>query len=233
LPIGFRIRWNRRRGRKRTGACSTMEEVPKSTIRQKHTADSRFLPRSSGRLENYDSSDLMTAAKAAVQRSLTRIGARSHVPSGSFAPISLGAGYFRSSPMSDTLGVRRHVARVPCVDGCELARTFFTYAGLVGAASVRPVGAVRMTAGHNALRGSGPGQQPAFDNAMALVGCPDRRIDRLCVTCCSPSQPSHHAGCPARSRYAASAASRKPRRSYQTPTRSAKWPKTRTLRPVP
>ena len=35
---------------------------------------------------------------------------------------------------------------------------------------------------------------------MALVGCPDRRIDRLCITCCSPSQPSHHAGCPARSR---------------------------------
>jgi len=65
---------------------------------------------------------------------------------------------------------------------------------------VRPVGAVHMTAGHNALRGSGPDQNPAFDNALALVGCPDRRIDRLCITCCSPSQPSHHAGCPARSR---------------------------------
>jgi hypothetical protein len=45
-----------------------------------------------------------------------------------------------------------------------------------------------MTAGHNALRGSGPGQKPAFDNAMALVGCPGRRIDRLCIRCCSPSQ---------------------------------------------
>jgi hypothetical protein len=65
---------------------------------------------------------------------------------------------------------------------------------------VRPVDAVHMTAGHNALRGSGPGQKPAFDDAMALVGCPDRRIDRLCIRCCSPSQPSHHAGCPARSR---------------------------------
>jgi hypothetical protein len=54
-----------------------------------------------------------------------------------------------------------------------------------------------MTAGHNALRGSGPGQNRAFDYAMALVGCPDRRIDRLCITCCSSSQPSHHAGCPA------------------------------------
>src|SRR6476646_6115556 len=65
---------------------------------------------------------------------------------------------------------------------------------------VRPLDAVHMTAGHNALRGSGPGQKLAFDNAMALVCCPDRRIDRLCITCCSPSQPSHHAGCPARSR---------------------------------
>ena len=61
--------------------------------------------------------------------------------------------------------------------------------------------AVHMTAGHNALRGSGPGQKPAFDNnAMAQVGCPDRRIDRLCITCCSLLQPSHHAGCPVRSR---------------------------------
>ena len=65
---------------------------------------------------------------------------------------------------------------------------------------VRPLDAVHMTAGHNALRGSGPDQKLAFDNAMALMGCPDRRIDRLCITCCSPSQPSHHAGCPARSR---------------------------------
>ena len=47
-------------------------------------------------------------------------------------------------------------------------------------------GAVHMTAGHNALRGSGPGQKPAFDNALAQVGCPDRRIDRLCIACCSP-----------------------------------------------
>jgi hypothetical protein len=42
---------------------------------------------------------------------------------------------------------------------------------------VRPLGAVHMTAGHNALRGSSPGQKPAFDDAVAQVGCPDRRID--------------------------------------------------------
>ena len=65
---------------------------------------------------------------------------------------------------------------------------------------VRPFDAAHMTAGHNALRGSGPDQHLAFKNALAHVGCPDRRIDRLCITCCSPSQPSHHAGCPARSR---------------------------------
>ena len=65
---------------------------------------------------------------------------------------------------------------------------------------VRPLDAAHMTAGHNALRGSGPDQKLAFDNAMAQVGCPDRRIDRLCITCCSSSQPSHHAGCPTRSR---------------------------------
>src|SRR5262245_35654279 len=32
-----------------------------------------------------------------------------------------------------------------------------------------------MTAGHNALRGSGPSQNRAFKDAVALVGCPDRR----------------------------------------------------------
>ena len=62
-----------------------------------------------------------------------------------------------------------------------------------------------MTAGHNALRGSGPGQKRAFDDAMAQVGCPDRRIDRLCITCCSSSQPSHHAGIRRDLTYAASA----------------------------
>jgi hypothetical protein len=64
---------------------------------------------------------------------------------------------------------------------------------------VRPTSAVHMTAGHNVLRGSGPDRKPAFENASGQVGCPDRRIDRLCITCCWPSQPSHHVGCPTRS----------------------------------
>src|SRR3981081_436151 len=92
------------------------------------------------------------------------------------------------------------VRKVPCVDGSGLAREIFTLQAWSVRPCVRPFSAVHMTAGHNALRGSGPGQNPAFDYALALVGCPDRRIDRLCITCCSPSQPSHHAGCPARSR---------------------------------
>ena len=51
---------------------------------------------------------------------------------------------------------------------------------------VRPLSAVHMTAGHNALRRSGPYHKRALNNAVAQVGCPDRRIDRLCITCCSP-----------------------------------------------
>src|SRR6478609_3578884 len=67
---------------------------------------------------------------------------------------------------------------------------------------VRPLGAVHMTAGHNALRGSGPNQTDAFNNALTQVGCPDRRIDRLCNTCCPPSPTYLHItpSCPARFR---------------------------------
>src|SRR5262249_18473764 len=76
---------------------------------------------------------------------------------------------------------------VPCVDGSELARTFFTPAGWSVQPCVRPVSAAHKAADHNALRGSGPGQNRAFKDAVALMGCPDRRIDRLCITCCSSS----------------------------------------------
>ena len=83
---------------------------------------------------------------------------------------------------------------VPCVDGSALARTFCTSQVWSEQPCVRPVNAARMTAGHNALRGSGPGQKPALDSAVAHVGCPDLRIDRICITCCWSFQPSHHAG---------------------------------------
>ena len=84
----------------------------------------------------------------------------------------------------------------PCVDGSGLARRIFTLRRWSERPCVRPVCAVHITAGHNALRGSGPGQKHAFEDAMAHVGCPDRRIDRRCIKCCSPSQPLRHTGCP-------------------------------------
>jgi hypothetical protein len=90
-------------------------------------------------------------------------------------------------PKADIRATWFEVRFVPCVDGSELARTFFTLQAWSVQPCVRPIDAVHMTAGHNALRGSGPGQKPAFDNALAQVGCPDRRIDRLCITCCSSS----------------------------------------------
>src|SRR5438552_823241 len=107
---------------------------------------------------------------------------------------------------AEIFSVGSEVSNVPCVDGSGLAREIFTSQAWSVQPCVRPLGAVHMTAGHNALRGSGPRQNPAFDYALARVDCPDRRIDRLCITCCSPSQPSHHAGYPVRSHYRASAA---------------------------
>src|SRR5262245_37009214 len=104
-------------------------------------------------------------------------------------------GALSALPLKADIRVRPPRVRfVPCVDGSELARLFFTFAGWSVQPCVRPVSAAHKAAGHNALRGSGPGQKPAFENALAHVGCPDRRIGRLCITCCSPSQPSHHAG---------------------------------------
>jgi hypothetical protein len=73
--------------------------------------------------------------------------------------------------ITDILGARFIRREVPCVDGSRLARAFFTPTGWSVRPCVRPVCAVHMTAGQNALRGSGPGQKPAFKDAMALVGC--------------------------------------------------------------
>jgi hypothetical protein len=84
----------------------------------------------------------------------------------------------RSIPDLEAISLVRFV---PCVDGSGLASQNFTLRRWSVQPCVRPVSAVRMTAGHNALRGPGPGQKPAFDDALAHVGCPDRRIDRLCA----------------------------------------------------
>ncbi len=52
------------------------------------------------------------------------------------------------------------------MDGSELARRIFTLQAWSVQPCVRPLSAVHMTAGHNALRGSGPGQKDAFDDAL-------------------------------------------------------------------
>ena len=107
--------------------------------------------------------------------------------------------HYRCKPPAASLVPQKPAApvdgrHVPCVDGSALARTFFASQVWSEQPCVRPLYAVHMTAGHNALRGSGPGQNPALDSAVARVGCPDLRIDRICITCCSSFQPSHHAG---------------------------------------
>ena len=66
---------------------------------------------------------------------------------------------------------------------------------------VRPISAAHRAAGHNALRGSGPGQKLAFDDAMAHVGCPDHRpcwkhvsdMTGSALRAVGPFQPSHRA----------------------------------------
>jgi hypothetical protein len=78
-----------------------------------------------------------------------------------------------------------HVRLVPCVDGSGLASQIFTPRCWSVQPCVRPVSAVRMTAGHNALRGSGPGQKPAFDDALAHVA-------GTCGLSRSPDRPALH-----------------------------------------
>src|SRR5499425_1324864 len=98
------------------------------------------------------------------------------VPFGSKADVAASRRAMSAPPKADIERNHWHVRFVPCVDGSELARLFFTFAGWSVQPCVRPICAVHMTAGHNALRGSGPGQKPAFEDALALVGCPDRRM---------------------------------------------------------
>src|SRR5262245_14047676 len=71
------------------------------------------------------------------------------------SPLSL-----RSSPSKRTL---RFGSEGPCVDGSGLARRIFTLRRWSEQPCVRPFCAVLMTAGHNALRGSGPDHKDAFE----------------------------------------------------------------------
>ena len=116
-----------------------------------------------------------------------------NVCSGSQATVQRCPRYFRFAPELGHCPINSAL-RICAMCGRLRVGKCFHHVRRLGSVQpcVRPVGAVHMTAGHNALRGSGPGQKPkpAFDNALAQVGCPDRRIDRLCITCCSSSQPS-------------------------------------------
>src|SRR5580693_625735 len=67
---------------------------------------------------------------------------------------------------ADIKRTSQKVRVVPCVDGSGLARRIFTSRRWSVRPCVRPVSAAHGAAGHNALRGSGPGQNPAFDNAL-------------------------------------------------------------------
>src|SRR5258705_5535094 len=66
-------------------------------------------------------------------------------------------------PRAGAISLEHGVLR-SCVDGSGLAREIFTSQAWSVQPCVRPVDAVHMTAGHNALRGSGAGQKPAFSN---------------------------------------------------------------------
>jgi hypothetical protein len=77
---------------------------------------------------------------------------------------------------ADIPGRNVNVSFGPCVDGSELARTFFTSAALVGAATCSAFACGSHDRWPNTLRGSDPGQKHAFDDAVAHVGCPDRRM---------------------------------------------------------
>src|SRR5262245_66271955 len=93
----------------------------------------------------------------------------------------------------------------PCVDGSELARRIFT--SQIGRCShvfgllVRFTRPLAIMPSADQVPVKSPHSTMLGGSWVVLIA----GIDRLCITCCSPSQPSHHAGCPARSRYAASA----------------------------
>ena len=77
---------------------------------------------------------------------------------GSVADITARSRHVRSSTQSRHSQREWHVRFVPCVDGSWLASQNFTSHRWSVQPCVRP-SAVGMTAGHNALRGSGPGQE--------------------------------------------------------------------------
>src|SRR5260370_19382472 len=86
-----------------------------------------------------------------------------------------------------------YVAKVPCVDGSELARVFFTFAGWSVQPCVRPVSAAHRPLAIMPSADQVPVKSPHSTMRWHMWVVLIAGIDRLCITCCSPSQPSHHA----------------------------------------
>ena len=89
-------------------------------------------------------------------------------------------------PRAVVAAPRQHLRSGPCMDGSGLSREVGALQRWSVQPCVRPVDAAHMAAGHNAFRRSCPGQFLAFCDALAQVGCPDHRIDPVCITCCRP-----------------------------------------------
>src|SRR5260370_39416697 len=85
------------------------------------------------------------------------------------------------------------VREVPCVDGSELARVFFTFAGWSVQPCVRPVSAAHRPLAIMPSADQVPVKSPHSTMHWHMWVVLIAGIDRLCITCCSPSQPSHHA----------------------------------------
>jgi hypothetical protein len=83
-------------------------------------------------------------------------------------PAGRRSSHDRYAPKA-TVGHQNAIGRDgPCVDGSELARRIFTSQAWSVQPCVRPVDAVHMTPGHNALRGSGPDRRPAFEAGINM-----------------------------------------------------------------
>src|SRR4029453_8640514 len=132
-------------------------------------ADSSFRPEPTNRGRATGSWSLKLQSRAEV-----RPGIESHSALCPLCPEN------RKSVHGDGISAKGHVWTAPGwqeeSSRCRVGRCSHVF-GLIAR--------FKMTAGHNAPRGSGPGQKHAFEDAVGLMGCPDRRIDRHCLTCCS------------------------------------------------
>jgi hypothetical protein len=92
----------------------------------------------------------------------------------------------RNGTKATNIRFRTTCRDMQCVDGSGLTREMFTSQAWSVQPRVRPADAVHITAGHITLRESGPGQNLAFDNAPAQVGCPDRGSTGSALRVASP-----------------------------------------------